>query len=123
MCDDPRLLYPMPWAMTTFLKVDEMSSTKPTEAIDVRELIAAFLFSGNYGTPSQCVAGALLFREALSAAGYVIVPREPTEAMAKAGGLVDIRDRGSFYGDGTTLLPDEDASLVYTAMIAAEKGE
>jgi len=33
---------------------------------------------------------------------------------------VDIRDRSSFYGDGTTLLPDEDAVAVYIAMIAAD---
>jgi len=57
---------------------------------------------------------------ALDAAGYVIVPRVPTEAMIEAGGLVDIRDRGSFYGDSTTLLPDEDAVAVYIAMIAAD---
>ena len=120
MCDDPRLLYPMPWAMTTFFRVDEMSTQKPTEAIPVKKTIAdATKFS--QGLSSVELTEAIL--TALSAAGYVIVPREPTEAMAKAGGLVDIRDRGSFYGDGTTLLPDEDASLVYIAMIAAEKGE
>ena len=98
-----------------------MDSQKPSEAIPVKKTIAdATKFS--QGLSSVELTEAIL--TALDAAGYVIVPRVPTEAMIEAGGLVDIRDRSSFYGDGTTLLPDEDAVAVYTAMIsAAEKGE
>ena len=98
-----------------------MTSEKPTEAVPVKKTIAdATKFS--QGLSSVELTEAIL--TALDAAGYVIVPRVPTEAMVQAGGLVDIRDRSSFYGDGTTMLPNEDVVLVYTAMIsAAEKGD
>ena len=98
-----------------------MDSQKPSEAIPVKKTIAD-VTKFFQGLSSVELTEAIL--TALSAAGYVIVPRVPTDAMIEAGGLVDIRDRSSFYGDGTTLLPDEDAVAVYTAMIsAAEKGE
>ena len=112
MCDDPRLLYPMPWAMTTFFRVDEMSTQKPTEAIPVKKTIAdATKFS--QGLSSVELTEAIL--TALSAAGYVIVPREPTEAMQSSGW----KARGGFIGAGRTGI-----DRIYRAMIsAAEKGE
>lgn len=57
-------------------------------------------------------------RTALREAGYAVVPVEPTEAMAKAGG--EEGDWHSAYGDGETY---DLASFVYQAMIqAAQEG-
>ena len=90
-----------------------MNNQKPTEAIPVKKTIAdATKFSE--GLSSVELTEVIL--TALSAAGFVIVPRIPTEAMTTA--CID----ASAGPDG---LDDFiNAEYVYAAMIsAAEKGE
>lgn len=57
---------------------------------------------------------------ALAAAGLVIVPREPTEAMIAAGTWADIP--GGRHGESTfreSSIDEADAPVIYRAMIGA----
>jgi len=93
-----------------------MNTQKPTEAVDVRELIAHLkgIFSmslrdfGLSASYSDAAANHVL--TGISAAGYVIVPRVPTEAMLNNA--------------VTNKAWQLSATAIYTAMIAAaENGE
>ena len=91
-----------------------MTSEKPTEAIPVKKTIAdATKFS--QGLSSVELTEAIL--TALDAAGYAIVPREPTDAMVRAGW-----DQMVFEAESGRR-PDT-VKRSYAKMIsAAEKGE
>jgi len=83
---------------------------KPADLIE--QAVARFIGSAALvnDDAAEC-AGAVL--EALAAAGYVIVPREPTEAMLEAGALTEDLDIG-FAEQGANL---------WRAMIAAAPGQ
>lgn len=57
--------------------------------------------------------------EALLAAGWRIVPAEPTGAMVDAGGFEETKTIDSYEGDVTVCVGDDAARRVYAAMLAA----
>jgi len=96
-----------------------MNAQKPTDAVVVRELIAGAICSNRAVDNWQALPCDYELSDfimaTLSAAGYVIVPKEPTEAMVNAG--TDVR-----WEMPTT--NTKGIREIYTAMIsAAEKGE
>ena len=106
---DPRRPYTIALdRVNAFLKVDEMS-----KSTDVKELISEFLHGIDVGTKSQTQAECDLLIYALSAAGYVIVPRLPTVEMERSAAReMHDHERTWTY------------ESIWLAMIsAAEKGE
>jgi hypothetical protein len=59
------------------------------------------------------IADSLL--EALDAAGYVIVPKEPSEEMISAG------ERAGHYARSNPVICENDADACYRAMLAASQ--
>lgn len=99
--------------------------TAPTLPDDVREKVRAelrFAFQRNFSgftlsdeRCDNCIDAILL---ALFEAGYVVVPREPSEAMVSDGHAAAGVWRAS---DDACWLSAEDAAAVYSAMIAASE--
>lgn len=84
---------------------------------EIEKVVArALVGAGLYDHPAP--DGATVFLDILREAGYVVVPREPTEAMIEAAEHGYAGHRGHERCDGYT-----DLAEVYCAMIAAAETE
>lgn len=90
--------------------------------MSARDVIACSLdhpsvFMGGPSERNQREAGAIL--SALSAAGWVVVPREPTEAMQKAAPRAVWGDCWNELDDDAQAEAMADCAATYRAMLAA----